>query len=80
MNIYTHTLTDIEIACGVTLEQVQQVLPRVLLRDGGARVVMPIHTPPALASSVARCAFSGAEAEFAGTNALGNPVYRRVEA
>jgi len=69
-----HTLTDTEIACGVTLEQVAELLPKVLLRND--RVILPEDTPPALATSTARCAF-GEPAVFAGHNQLGQPVYRR---
>ena len=74
MTTYKHTLTEIEIACGVTLEQVQDLLPKVLVRNG--RVVFLEDTPPALASSVARCAFA-APAMFAGLNSLGMAVYKQ---
>lgn len=71
----THELTDTEVACGVTLEQVAELRPKVLMK--GERVVLPQNTPPALATSVARCAL-GAPAEYAGHNQLGLPVYRRT--
>lgn len=73
--INRHELTEIEIAAGVTLDQVAQVLPKALLRD--ERVILPADTAPALAGSVARCVF-GEPAEYAGHNQLGLPVYRRV--
>lgn len=69
----THELTEIEIACGVTLEQVAEMLPRVLVRD--RRVIVPADTPPALAISVARCAL-GETAVYSGHNRLGLLVYR----
>lgn len=69
-----HKLTDIEIACGVTLEQVADLLPKVLVRDG--RAIVPKDTPPALSASVARCAL-GEKAVYTGHNQLGQPVYRR---
>lgn len=74
MNIYTHTLTEIETACGVTLEQVADVLPKVYLIPGTGKVVLPRDTPPALASSVARCAMK-VPCVFLGLNAVGLPVY-----
>lgn len=70
---YVHVLTEIEIACGVTLEQVYDLRPRVLVRED--RVFVPAETPPALASSTARMAFGG-PAKFAGLNQLGMLVYR----
>lgn len=73
MNAYKLELTEGEVACGVTLEQVQDVLTKVLVRDGA--VIMPKYTPPALAGAVARCALAG-PAEFRGLNSLGLPVYR----
>lgn len=57
MTTYTHRLSEIELACGVTLDQVARELPRVLVREGGATVVVDATLPPALAGSVARAAF-----------------------
>lgn len=73
MSYYKLELTEIEVACGVTLEQVQEVLPKVLVRN--ERVIFPKFTPPALCGAVARCALAE-NAEFAGLNSLGLPVYR----
>lgn len=73
MKNYTLELTEIEIACGVTLEQVQELLPKVLVRGG--RVIFPALTGPALASATARAALAS-PVEFAGLNSLGMPVYR----
>lgn len=73
MNNYTLELSEIEIACGVTLEQVQDLLPKVLVREGA--VIFPKYTGPALCGAVARCALA-TPAQFAGLNSLGMPVYR----
>ncbi len=76
MNIYKHKLTDTEIACGVTLEQVARELPRVLLRDD--RVHVDGTVPPALGSSVARAAFGSDEFRFVGLGAqTGFLIYER---
>lgn len=73
MHTYTLELTPIEIACGVTLEQVADLMPKILLRDG--RAYLPENTPPALCGAVARCAFGG-PAQFVGiSKATGYPIY-----
>lgn len=72
MNTYKLELTEIESACGVTLGQVAEVLPKVAMR--GDYVLIPKDTPPALAGAVARCAFAG-PVKFRGLNDYGMPVY-----
>lgn len=72
METYKLELTEIETACGVTLEQVQQVLPLVAMRSD--YVLLPKDTPPSLAGAVARCAFAG-PVKFRGLNDYGMPVY-----
>ena len=72
----THTLTALEISCGVTLEQVAEVLPKVLLHQDTA--ILPADLAPALATSVARCAL-GVPFEYVGHNMLSLPVYRRLD-
>lgn len=72
MATYTHTLTETETACGVTLEQVAHELTRVLVR--GDRVYIAGTVGPALAGSVARCAFAG-PVDFIGINTLGLLMY-----
>lgn len=72
MNTYKLELTEIEIACGVTLEQVQQVLPKALVRS--YKVVLPSDSSPALAAATARCALA-APAEYVGMF-NGCPVYQ----
>ncbi len=76
MNTYTHTLTDIEVACGVTLEDVARELPRGVFRRNGEWFVVGEDLSPALASSVARCAFGGS-VEYVGRTALGR-AYAKV--
>ena len=70
MNTYTHTLTDIEVACGVTLEDVARGVPRGVFRRNGEWFVVGEDLPPALASSVARCAFGG-PVQYVGRTVLG---------
>lgn len=72
MTTYTHTITPVEAACGVTLEDVASELPRVLMLGPDA-VMVPKGLPPALAGSVARCAL-GAPATFSHLS-TGYPVY-----
>lgn len=74
---YTHTITEIEADCGVTLDVVARELPRVLLRDGGDTVIVDGTLSPALADSVARAAFGGHPHTYAGMNGdLGLAIYR----
>lgn len=76
--MYVHTLTPLEIACGVTLDAVGAALSLSLSGDSARTVTVPANTPPALAGSVARAAFNGAAVEFSHL-ALGlYPVYRRA--
>ena len=70
---YTLVLTEIELACGVTLEQVADVMPRVLVRDD--RLFLPANTSPALGKAVARCVFADKPHTFTGLS-LGMPAYR----
>lgn len=74
MSVYKLELTEIEVACGVTLEQVQEVLPKVLVRRGEL-AIMPDGLSPALCGAVARCVFAGAGIKFQGLNMFGQPVY-----
>ncbi|MET4703055.1 hypothetical protein [Frigoribacterium sp. UYMn621] len=76
MSTYIHTLTALETACGVTLEQVAEILPKVLVMKDGA-VMLPHGIGPALASSVARCAL-GSPALYVGCNTPGYPIYRKA--
>lgn len=73
---YTHTLTDLEVKIGITLDDVAAQLTRLAFIDNGQAVVMPQDIAPALAQSTARCAFAGKAASFAGFNELKMPVYR----
>ena len=69
-----HVITPIEAACGVTLEAVALELPRGLFIENGAAFMVSRDISPALASSVARCAFS-APVKFSHLY-NGYPVYR----
>jgi len=75
--MYTHTLTPIEEACGVTLEDVARELSRGLFRtiDGIELFIVP-DVGPALAGSVARAAFAGAPVKFSHMTPAG-PAYVR---
>lgn len=75
MNAYTHTLTPIERACGVTLEDVARELPRGVFRQGGQTFIVSEDAGPALAASVARCAFAGQPVTYVGRTLLGH-AYR----
>ena len=75
MRTYTHTLTELEIACGVTLADVARELPRGVFRENGDTFVVSADCGPALAGSVARCAF-GAPAEYVGRTLLGHAYAR----
>ena len=75
MTTYTVELTEIERACGVTLDQVAEHLPRVAVR--GDRVFMPPELSPALAGAVARAALGG-PVEFIRINTLGLLMYERM--
>ena len=71
MTTYKHTLTDVERACGVTLEDVARELERGTFREGGQTFVVDADLPPALAGSVARAAFAGEPVEYVGRTMLG---------
>ena len=72
MTSYVHTLTELETACGVTLEDVARELPRGVFREGGRRFVVSVDIGPALAASVARCAFAGEKVTYEGRTLLGH--------
>ena len=77
--MYQHTLTEIETACGVTLDAVARELPRVLIRDYGATIVIDGSLSPALSASVARAAFAGTPHDYAGCNRdLNLSIYRAL--
>ena len=81
MHTYTHELTTLETLCGVTLEDVADILPRGLFReiDGRECFIVPNDVfGPALAHSVARCAFGGTDAEYLHKSPLGYVFAREV--
>ena len=78
MGTYRFEPTEIEAACGVTAEQVADLLPKVLIRTGPdwlRRVYFPSLVPPALCGAVTRTALGHSEYTFIGLNRLGMPVY-----
>jgi hypothetical protein len=77
MATYTHTLTELETACGVTLDAVARELPRGVFRQNDTVFIVSENVAPALAGSVARCAFSGARVEYVGRALLGR-AYSRI--
>lgn len=72
---YTHELTALETACGVTLENVATYLQRGAFFDNGRAWYTDCESP-ALAMSVARCAFGGQAVRYVGVNQFGYSVYR----
>ena len=70
-------LTDIERACGVTMEDVRRVRRESYVFDGGRAVAVSWDVPPALGAAAARLALGG-PAGFMGRNQLGQGVYREV--
>lgn len=70
-----HELTAIEIACGVTLDDIARELPRGVSLDGWQTFHVPADLSPALASAVARCAL-GAPVEYLGKSPLGRKYGR----
>ena len=76
MSAYSLELSEIEIACGVTLEAVAVELPLGrFVRDGDGFMVSK-SASPALAGATARAAFA-APVEFSHL-AFGYPVYVRA--
>jgi hypothetical protein len=71
------TITEIDAACGVALEDVERELARGVFINGGNAFMVSRTCGPALASSVARAAFQGSEVRFLGLT-LGYPTYERV--
>lgn len=72
---YTHELTELETACGVTLDQVATYLARGAFFDQN-RAWFTNCESPALAMSVARCAFAGRPVRHVGVNEFGHSIYR----
>lgn len=70
-------LSDIERACGVTVDAVRATRARALIFADGTKVALDANTPPALAGAAARLAF-GAPVRFAGLNPFGMPIYERA--
>ena len=78
MGMYRFEPTEFEAACGVTTEQVANMLPKVLIRTGPdwlRTVHFPSLTPPALCGAVTRTALGHSDYVFLGLNHLGMPMY-----
>lgn len=78
MTYYTLELSEIEKACGVTLEKVAEILPKGYFTGNGEFFVLPKGTDAATASATARSAFA-TPAEFSHL-IEGYPVYKRANA
>lgn len=71
------TLNDLEIACGVTLEDVQHYLPRGVFRDNDRVFVVDEDVTPAVGLATARCAFGiDHSPEYVGKTPLGRAYAR----
>lgn len=71
----TFQLSDVEVACGVTVDQVEAVRATAYVMHDGQSVAIAKDTGPALAGAAARMAL-GAPVEFDAINVFGNPLYR----
>lgn len=69
-------LTEIERACGVTVEDVLRTRRESYVFDNGRAVVVSGDVPPALGAAAARLALGG-PASFVGRNQLRQNVYRK---
>lgn len=68
-------LSEVEVACGVTVEQVRAVRIKAYIMHDKQSVAIPKDTGPALAGAAARMALGG-PVEFVAINIFGNPLYR----
>jgi len=72
------TLNKLEVACGVTLADVQFYLPRGVFREHDSVFVVDEDVTPAVGLATARCAFGMDESpEYIGRTALGRAYARR---
>ena len=68
-------LTELQLACGVTPEQVTAELKRCLVRDGGAKLIVDGNIAPALASAVAANHFGDIPHSLSFNRKLGLAIY-----
>ena len=68
-------LTELQLTCGVTPEQVTAELNRCLARDGGAKLIVDGNIAPALASAVAANHFGDIPHSLSFNRALGLAIY-----
>lgn len=71
------TLSETEVACGVTLEDVKREACRSLVTSDSVFIVLAPDIGPALAGAAARMKASG-PVEFLWFNHAGMPVYSRL--
>jgi hypothetical protein len=69
------TLSPIEVACGVTMDDVRRVRADAYVMHDKRSVAIGRNTPPALAGAAARMALGG-PVEFDALNIWGQPLYR----
>lgn len=78
MAVQNFTLNQLEIACGVTLADVQFHLARGVFREDDTMFVVDEDVTPAVGLATARCAFGMEESpEYIGRTALGRAYSRR---
>lgn len=79
MKLTTHTLTPLEEACGVTLEELSREIPRLLLRDDGSTLIVDGTLSPAMSNALARFTFGDDNYEFSHHNSqLNLTIYHSV--
>ena len=78
MKVTTHELSPIAIACGVTLEQVAEELPKARFDFDRGTAYLGWKVGPALAAEVARCGLDDPHVEYVGHNQIGEAVYRSM--
>lgn len=71
------TLTETEIACGVSPSDVTTEAERALVLENGTRVAVDTRRGPAVSGAAARERL-GAPVEFAGLNMFGHAVYQKA--
>jgi hypothetical protein len=68
-------LSDVEVACGVTLDDVRLARREAYVSASGTYVTIRKGTPPAVAGAAARLALGG-PVEFESFDTFGQPFYR----
>lgn len=68
-------LTELQMACGVTVESVKAELARTLVTNGGANLIVDGNIAPALASAVADNHFGDIPYSLSFNRKLGLAIY-----